>query len=166
MARAKKTVAKKEAKVESISSDASTSEVIKSENIQIKFSSRESKYTPKKTKRSMSKKAGLVLPVLQILKKLKEGNYADKVQKGAGVYCAAAVEYLVAEVLELAGNAAIECQKKRITPRHITLAIRNDEELNKLLNGVTVAQGGVLPNIHSVLLPKKTNLKDVKEGYC
>ncbi|ELU12648.1 hypothetical protein CAPTEDRAFT_1352 [Capitella teleta] len=36
------------------------------------------------------------------------------------------------------------------------LAIRNDEELNKLLSGVTIAQGGVLPNIQAVLLPKKT----------
>jgi histone H2A len=35
------------------------------------------------------------------------------------------------------------------------LAVRNDEELNKLLSGVTIAQGGVLPNIHNVLLPKK-----------
>lgn len=33
---------------------------------------------------------------------------------------------------------------------------RNDEELNKLLSGVTIAQGGVLPNIQSVLLPKKS----------
>jgi histone H2A len=37
------------------------------------------------------------------------------------------------------------------------LAIRNDEELNKLLSGVTIAQGGVLPNIQSILLPKKTD---------
>ncbi|CAG2068391.1 unnamed protein product, partial [Timema podura] len=43
-----------------------------------------------------------------------------------------------------------------IIPRHLQLAIRNDEELNKLLSGVTIAQGGVLPNIQAVLLPKKT----------
>ena len=41
-------------------------------------------------------------------------------------------------------------------PRHVQLAVRNDEELNKFLGGVTVASGGVLPNIHSVLLPKKS----------
>ena len=44
-------------------------------------------------------------------------------------------------------------------PRHIQLAVRNDEELSKLLGGVTIAAGGVLPNIHSVLLPKKTGKK-------
>ena len=51
-------------------------------------------------------------------------------------------------------NAAKDNKKTRIVPRHIQLAVRNDEELNKLLGGVTIAAGGVLPNIHAVLLPK------------
>ena len=50
-------------------------------------------------------------------------------------------------------------KKSRIIPRHIQLAVRNDEELNKLLGGVTIASGGVLPNIHAVLLPKKSKTK-------
>ncbi|KAG1675497.1 hypothetical protein FOA52_001796 [Chlamydomonas sp. UWO 241] len=63
--------------------------------------------------------------------------------------------YGFGEVLELAGNAARDNEKNRIIPYHIQLAIRNDEELPKLLGTVTIAAGGVLPNIHSVLLPKK-----------
>ncbi|KAL5203107.1 hypothetical protein ABZP36_014059 [Zizania latifolia] len=59
-------------------------------------------------------------------------------------------------VLELAGNAARDNKKNRIVPRHVLLAIRNDEELGRLLSGVTIAHGGVLPNINPVLLPKKT----------
>ncbi|MGV7953786.1 hypothetical protein PJO47_29420, partial [Mycobacterium kansasii] len=57
---------------------------------------------------------------------------------------------------ELAGNAARDNKKTRIVPRHIQLAVRNDEELSKLLGAVTIANGGVMPNIHNLLLPKKT----------
>ena len=54
-----------------------------------------------------------------------------------------------------------QCLPLPQVPRHIQLAVRNDEELSKLLSGVTIAAGGVLPNIHSVLLPKKTAKKEV-----
>ena len=104
---------------------------------------------------SRSKKAGLQFPVGRVHRYLKVGKYASRIGAGAPVYLAAVMEYLAAEVLELAGNAARDNKKSRIIPRHVQLAVRNDEELNKLLGGVTIAAGGVLPNIHSVLLPKK-----------
>lgn len=108
---------------------------------------------------SRSAKAGLQFPVGRVARYLKAQKYAQRVGAGAPVYLAAVLEYLAAEVLELAGNAARDNKKSRIVPRHIQLAIRNDEELSKLLGTVTIAAGGVLPNIHSVLLPKKSKGK-------
>jgi histone H2A len=104
---------------------------------------------------SSSSKAGLQFPVGRIGRYLRQGKYATRMGAGAPVYLAAVLEYLTAEILELSGNAARDNKKSRIVPRHITLAVKNDEELNKLLGGVTIASGGVLPNIHAVLLPKK-----------
>lgn len=86
---------------------------------------------------------------------MRDGRYAARVGAGAPVYMAAVLEYLAAEILELAGNASRDNKRQRIIPRHIQLAVRNDEELNRLLGDVTIAAGGVIPNIHSVLLPKK-----------
>ena len=106
--------------------------------------------------KSRSARAGLQFPVGRMHRLLKKGHYAERIGAGAPVYLAAVLEYLSAEILELAGNAARDNKKTRIIPRHLQLAIRNDEELNKLLSGVTIAQGGVLPNIQSILLPKKT----------
>jgi len=109
-----------------------------------------------KSSQSRSGKAGVSFPVGRVHRLLRKGNYAQRIGAGAPVYLAAVLEYLVAEILELAGNAARDNKKSRIIPRHLQLAVRNDEELNKLLGGVTIAQGGVLPNIHQNLLPKKS----------
>ena len=111
--------------------------------------------------KSISKtvRSGLQFPVGRVHRLLKRGNYSKRTGSGAAIYLAAVMEYLSAEILELAGNAARDNKKKRVVPRHLLLAIRNDEELNKLLQGVTISQGGVLPNINAVLLPKKSSAK-------
>jgi histone H2A len=96
---------------------------------------------------SKSSRAGLQFPVGRVGRLLRHAHYTERVGAGAPVYLAAVLEYLAAEVLELAGNAAKDNKKTRIVPRHILLAIRNDEELNKLLHNTTIAEGGVLPNI-------------------
>uniref|UniRef100_A0A914YQU9 Histone H2A n=1 Tax=Panagrolaimus superbus TaxID=310955 RepID=A0A914YQU9_9BILA len=108
-------------------------------------------------KQTRTARAGLQFPVGRLHRLLRKGHYAQRVGGGAPVYLAAVLEYLTAEVLELAGNAARDNKKARINPRHIQLAVRNDDQLNKLLSGVTIAQGGVLPNINEALLkrPKK-----------
>jgi histone H2A len=68
---------------------------------------------------SKSAKAGLQFPVGRIARFMKLGKFADRIGAGAPVYLAAVLEYLAAEVLELAGNAARDNKKTRIVPRHI-----------------------------------------------
>uniref|UniRef100_A0AC34Q0M5 Histone H2A n=1 Tax=Panagrolaimus sp. JU765 TaxID=591449 RepID=A0AC34Q0M5_9BILA len=85
--------------------------------------------------RSRSNRAGLQFPVGRIHRLLKKGHYASRIGVGAPIYMAAVLEYLTAEILELAGNAARDNKKARIVPRHLQLAVRNDDELNKLLQG-------------------------------
>lgn len=87
---------------------------------------------------------------------MKAGRYAKHIGTGSSVYLAAVLEYLVAEVLELSATAAKDNKRKRIIPRHITLAVRTDSELQDLMKNVTFLEGGVLPFIHQVLLPKRT----------
>ena len=103
---------------------------------------------------SRSAKAGLQFPVGRVARYLKKGGYSSRVGGGAPVYMAAVLEYLCAELLELSGNAAKDNKKNRINPRHIQLAIKNDEELNKFVGTATISAGGVMPNIHAVLIKK------------
>lgn len=98
------------------------------------------------------------MPVTRFHKALKDRKrkYAKTIRVLASVYMAAAIEYLCAEILEVAGDQAAAANRVRITPRYINLAIREDAELNELLKKVVVPQGGVQPYIHNELLKKKS----------
>lgn len=103
---------------------------------------------------SSSARAGLQFPVGRVKRYLKR-NAMGKARVGskAAIYLTAVLEYLTAEVLELAGNCAKDLKVKRITPRHLQLAIRGDDELDTLIRA-TISSGGVLPHINKALLLK------------
>lgn len=81
---------------------------------------------------SRSAKAGLQFPVSRVHRYLRQATHHFRIASGAPVYQAAVMEYLTAEILELAGNAARDNKKTRIIPRHILLAVANDEELHQV----------------------------------
>merc|ERR1719209_370225 len=108
---------------------------------------------------TLSIRAGILFPVGRCLRKLKERRISGRVGKGAAVYLAVVLEYLTAEVLELAGNAARDNKRARVSARHLLLAMKYDEELSKVIDGIAFSQGGVVPSIHPVLLPGKVDFK-------
>jgi len=128
--------------------------------------SRKALFNTKGTKGRQSKttKAGLVFSVARVLRKLKDGQYSRRVGVTGAVYLASVLEYLVAEVLELAGNCARFYKKKRVSPRCIQLSLLHDKELAMLTRGVVIPDGGVKPYIHPVLMKKGSVEEENKES--
>lgn len=109
---------------------------------------------------SSSAKAGLLFPVGRMRRYLKQGRFAERVSATAPVYLASVLEYLAAEVFELAGNVARDQGYKRINPRAILLALKNDEELSKVVSDAIVLGGGVLPTVDPILRSGKKKKKN------
>merc|ERR1740131_369422 len=111
-----------------------------------------SAFSRPKTRCSRSRRAGLHFPVGRIHRLLRKGRFSPRIGSFAPIYLAAVMEYLTAEILELAGIVARDNRKERVLPRHILLAVRNDTELDTLLSKVVMQGGGVMPHMESVLL--------------
>ena len=57
----------------------------------------------------------------------------------AGTFMAGVLQYITEELCELAGDLCESRKKKIITPEHLNLAIRSDNELAKLMYMATIA---------------------------
>lgn len=106
--------------------------------------------------------AGLKVSVALCEKHLRDfGNSGMSIGRGAPVYLTGVVEYLIAEIMELAGNAAKDHKVETITSRHLGLAVMHDQELAELFNSMNMSfcGGGVVPHIRTELLPKAKKAK-------
>jgi len=104
-----------------------------------------------------SRRANLIFPIAKcgrdLSKKVAAGR-GGRVGMAGRVAIAAVIEYIITEILELAGNVSRDMKHKRITPRNILFAIKGDEELDYLFHDVIIPFGGVVPHIHSALVKK------------
>merc|ERR1711939_1075004 len=110
-----------------------------------KFTSNSSKTNDSRSNRSSQ--AGLQFLVegtAALAAKLQPGVVLSE---GAACYLSAVLEYMVAELMELSGNAAGDERMDTISSRHILRALQNDDELNDMTTHATIARAGWMPNI-------------------
>ncbi|XBH60833.1 hypothetical protein VPH35_115361 [Triticum aestivum] len=109
-----------------------------------------------------SVRAGLHFPVGRIGRYLKKGRYVQRVGSGAPV-ATVFVRHLICLLLEHLPFCPVpflwcpgaRWRRGQGNSRHLMIAVQGDPELSRLLAGVTIAYGGVVPYINSALLPKK-----------
>eukprot|EP00388_Colpodella_angusta_P023234 GDKJ01059327.1.p1 GENE.GDKJ01059327.1~~GDKJ01059327.1.p1 ORF type:complete len:125 (+),score=13.89 GDKJ01059327.1:31-405(+) len=114
-----------------------------------------SRSTSSETKVKKKSKHGLVFPVGRIGRFLREGRYAKRISAVAPLVMTSILEYVCFEFLWLSAQCCLDDSKTRITPRHIQFAIHSDDELSKLLAGVAISSGGVIPTPDHLLIPSK-----------
>merc|ERR1712157_186463 len=82
-------------------------------------------------KRRKAVQGDLIFPVNSTRRRLRKSMHNKKITLDAAIFAAASIEYLVAELIELGGECATQHKKKRIIPRHLLMAIQNDDEFAK-----------------------------------
>ena len=90
--------------------------------------------------------------------KTQRPKYADRVSPGAAIAIAAILETMVEEVIRQASDSTAARKAKKIGPHQLTIAIRNDPDLDRLFKNVIIVQGGVKPMTDAELngvTPKK-----------
>ena len=109
-------------------------------------------------------RAGTLFPVGRSVRLMKEARLSERISVTAGAFIAGVLEYITAEILEMAGNVCEESGRKIIAPKHINLGVRADAELNKMMTNIVISQGGMLPYVHDYLVPPKKGSKKAAGG--
>ena len=103
---------------------------------------------------SGAKRANVTLPPSRIMKLMRRDRLSQTIRRDSSVFMAGVLDYLCQEIMELSGEYAMKMKKSMIKPRHIKLAINDDEELCKIFGQAVIREGGVVPHIEEALLPK------------
>lgn len=109
-----------------------------------------------KQKRSSSVRAGIIFPVGRVDRQLRRlAPNGARMGKAASVYLAAVLEYLVGEVLDVAGECCTQSKHKRVVPRDVRLSVSNDLDLKTLFQQIDMLYSGVVPHQMLSLVPTK-----------
>ena len=104
---------------------------------------------------SGNSRAGIIFSPARCNRYLKQGRYSQRFGQSAGVFMAGVLEYLCAEVLDLAHQVCTEQKKKTLQPKHLNLAFRTDQELGLLMHHATFTSSSVPVNVHPFHLKGK-----------
>ena len=100
-----------------------------------------SSYTKNKNPKLSRERRALLLFSLSTTEHLLRDNNVKKIDVYTSICLTAMLEYIAAEILELSGNIVLKKKCIQIKPEHVMLAIRNDDELNDLFDGLILGTG-------------------------
>ena len=108
---------------------------------------------PKVTKKDVSKPrkvavrkeiyAGISFPISRIQNRMRKLNANKTVTGNSAVFLAAELEYIAAEICDLAGNMCMDAGQKTLSQKHLFEAINGDAELSKIFAAGIIHEGGV-----------------------
>lgn len=110
-----------------------------------------------------SKRAEISFPVGRIKRYMKEYDPGRRYSMKSAVYMATVLEYLMAEVFDIAVPHIKPTKKRIIKPKHIRHGIETDPEFKKLLGDVILPEGGVYPHINKFLFETRPTRKVTNE---
>jgi histone H2A len=116
---------------------------------------------PPMTRASMAR---IIFPPTRVENVMKDMSLVQRKTESSSIVMATILEYIIASILKLSADEAINSKKRRITPRHITLAIHSDPCWRDFFDDCILA-GGVAVQSDNRLLKshKRSTHKNKKE---